>query len=96
LVNPLYVMTGDTQVPVLQTLGKALRQSANPVTPVWFATGSSTIVNAIYGGTPLTQVPAYIPADPNWHPTTGAAPTCALYSRSFPTAVGVCGVSLVA
>jgi len=32
LVNPLYIMSGDTQVPVLKTLGKALRQSANPVT----------------------------------------------------------------
>jgi hypothetical protein len=24
LVNPLYIMSGDTQVPVLKTLGKAL------------------------------------------------------------------------
>jgi hypothetical protein len=89
LVNPLYIMTGDTQVPVLQTLGKALRQSANPVTLVWFATGSCTIVNAIYGGTPLTQVPSYIPADPNWNPTTGAVPTCALESGGRQVDIGI-------
>ena len=89
LVNPLYIMTGDTQVPVLQTLGKALRQSANPVTLVWFATGSCTIINAVYAGTPLTQVPSYIPADPNWDPTTGAVPTCALESGGHNIDIGI-------
>jgi len=89
LVNPLYIMTGDTQVPVLQTLGKALRQSANPVTLVWFATGSCTIINAVYAGTPLTQVPSYIPADPNWDPATGAVPTCALESGGHNIDIGI-------
>ena len=78
LVNPLYVMTGDTQVPVLKTLGKALRQSANPITLVWYATGSCTIIDALYHGTPLTQIPSYIPGDAAWDPSTGAVPSCAL------------------
>jgi hypothetical protein len=82
-------MSGDTQVPVLQTLGKALRQSANPITLVWFATGSCTIINALYAGTPLTQVPSYIPADPNWNPTTGAVPTCALESGGRNVDIGI-------
>jgi hypothetical protein len=89
LVNPLYIMSGDTQVPVLQTLGKALRQSSNPITLVWFATGSCTIINAVYNGTPLTQVPSYIPADPNWNPTTGAVPTCTLESGGRNVDIGI-------
>src|SRR5262245_35413905 len=77
LVNPLYVMSGDTQVPILKTLGKALRQDASPMTIVWQATGSCTIIDAVYNGTPLRQNLSYIPADPAWDPTTGTVPTCA-------------------
>ncbi|MGB8295143.1 MAG: hypothetical protein WCG85_06925 [Polyangia bacterium] len=90
LVNPLYIMTGDTQVPVLKTLGKALRQnSANPITLVWFATGSCTIIDAVYNGTPLTQIPSYIPSDPTWDDTTGAVPTCALESGGRSVDIGI-------
>jgi hypothetical protein len=89
LVNPLYVMTGDTQVPVLKTLGKALRQGANPVTLVWYATGSCTIIDALYNGTPLKQVPSYIPDDPAWNPDTGAIPSCALESAGHSVDIGI-------
>jgi hypothetical protein len=89
LVNPLYIMSGDTQVPVLKTLGKALRQSANPVTLVWYATGSCTIIDALYNGTPLKQVPSYIPDDATWDPSTGAVPTCALESAGHSVDIGI-------
>ena len=90
LVNPLYIMTGDTQVPVLKALGKALRQNAaNPITLVWFATGSCTIIDAVYNGTPLTQIPSYIPSDPTWDATTGAVPTCALESGGRNVDIGI-------
>jgi hypothetical protein len=89
LVNPLYIMTGDTQVPVLKTLGKALRQSANPMTLVWFATGSCTIIDALYNGTPLTQIPSYIPSDAAWDPTTGSVPSCALESGGRNVDIGI-------
>jgi hypothetical protein len=89
LVNPLYVMSGDTQVPVLKVLGKALRQSANPVTLVWYATGSCTIIDAVYNGTPLKQVPSYIPADATWDPSAGAVPTCALESSGHSIDLGI-------
>ncbi len=89
LVNPLYIMSGDTQVPVLKTLGKALRQSANPITLVWYATGSCTIVDALYHGTPLTQIPSYIPSDANWDPDTGAVPSCALESGGHMVDIGI-------
>jgi hypothetical protein len=89
LVNPLYIMSGDTQVPVLKTLGKALRQSANPITLVWYATGSCTIIDALYHGTPLTQIPSYIPSDPAWDPSTGAVPSCALESGGRKVDIGI-------
>ena len=89
LVNPLYVMTGDTQVPVLKTLGKALRQGANPITLVWYATGSCTIIDALYHGTALTQIPSYIPSDPTWDPTTGAVPSCALETGGRNVDIGI-------
>jgi len=89
LVNPLYVMSGDTQVPVLKTLGKALRQGPNPVTLVWYATGSCTIIDALYNGTPLKQVPSYIPDDPTWDPSTGTVPSCALESAGHSIDIGI-------
>jgi hypothetical protein len=90
LVNPLYVMSGDTQVPVLKTLGKALRQNAaNAITLVWYATGSCTIIDALYHSTPLTQIPSYIPSDPNWDPSAGAVPTCALESGGRNVDIGI-------
>ncbi|HEY5284426.1 MAG TPA: hypothetical protein VIM14_16665, partial [Polyangia bacterium] len=89
LVNPLYIMSGDTQVPVLKTLGKALRQGPNPVTLVWYATGSCTIIDALYNGTPLKQVPSYIPDDPTWDPSTGTVPSCALESAGHSIDIGI-------
>jgi hypothetical protein len=89
LVNPLYIMSGDTQVPVLKTLGKALRQGPNPVTLVWYATGSCTIIDALYNSTPLKQVPSYIPDDPAWDPSTGTVPSCALESAGHSIDIGI-------
>lgn len=89
LVNPLYIMSGDTQVPVLKALGKALRQSANPMTLVWYATGSCTIIDALYNQTPLKQTPSYIPDDPAWDSSNGAVPSCALESSGHSIDVGI-------
>jgi hypothetical protein len=89
LVNPLYIMSGDTQVPVVKALGKALRQSANPMTLVWYATGSCTIVDALYNQTPLKQTPSYIPSDPAWDASNGAVPSCALESAGHAIDVGI-------
>jgi hypothetical protein len=90
LTNPLYIMSGDTQVPILKTLGKALRQdAANPVTLVWFATGSCTIIDAVYNGTPLKQNLSYIPSDPSWDPASGVVPTCAPDAAGAPVQVGI-------
>jgi hypothetical protein len=89
LVNPLYVMSGDTQVPILKTLGKALRQDGNPVTLVWQATGSCTIIDAVYNGTPLKQNLSYIPDDPTWDASSGTVPTCTPDASGAPVQVGI-------
>ncbi|HLK93070.1 MAG TPA: hypothetical protein VKZ18_24460 [Polyangia bacterium] len=90
LTNPLYVMSGDTQVPILKALGKALRQDpSNPVTLVWQATGSCTIIDAVYNGTPLKQNLSYIPSDPTWDPSSGTVPTCSPDSAGAPVQLGI-------
>lgn len=89
LTNPLYVMSGDTQVPILKELGKALRQDATPTTIVWQATGSCTIIDAVYNGTPLRQNLSYIPSDPSWDPVSGAVPTCTPDAAGAPVQLGI-------
>lgn len=89
LTNPFYVMSGDTQVPILKALGKALRQDGNPVTLVWQATGSCTIVDAVYNGTPLKQNLSYIPSDPAWDATSGTVPTCTPDTAGAPVQLGI-------
>ncbi len=90
LTNPLYVMSGDTQVPILKTLGKALRQdSTTPTTLVWFATGSCTIIDAVYNNTPLKQNLSYIPSDATWDPNTGTVPTCTPDAAGVPVQLGI-------
>ncbi len=90
LTNPLYIMSGDTQVPILKALGKSLRQDgSNPVTLVWQATGSCSIIDAVYNGTPLKQNLSYIPSDPSWDPDTGTVPTCAPDTAGLPVQLGV-------
>jgi hypothetical protein len=82
-------MSGDTQVPVLKALGKALRQDTTPTTIVWQATGSCTIVDAVYSGTPLKQNLSYIPADPAWDATTGTVPSCTPDAAGAPVQLGI-------
>jgi len=88
-VNPLYVMTGDTQVPVLKTLGKALRQGANPVTLVWYATArapSSTLsTTAPRSSRCRLTFPTTLPGIPD----TGAIPSCALESAGHSVDIGI-------
>jgi hypothetical protein len=90
LTNPVYVMSGDTQVPILKALGKSLRQdSASPVTLVWQATGSCSIIDAVYNGTPLKQNLSYIPSDPAWDINTGTVPTCTPDAAGAPVQLGI-------
>ena len=89
LVNPLFILTGDTQVPILQAVGKVLRAQANPITLVWYATGSCSIVDTLYAGQNMTENGSYIPSDPSWNAQTGVVPTCAMPAAGVPPDVGI-------
>lgn len=70
LPNPVYIQTGDTQEPLMKSLGQKLRESKiNPMTLIYKTSGSCTNIDAMYKGTPLTTNPQYIPSaleDPTW------------------------------
>jgi hypothetical protein len=77
--NRVYILAADTQVPVLKTLGKLLRQLLVPVTIVYTPNGSCNNITYLYNGTFTSNATAggtfYVPGDPNWTPAM-AAPTC--------------------
>jgi hypothetical protein len=89
LPNPLYIDSGDTQVPILKELGKKLRHAAEPATLVWLGRGSCTIIEALYAGTPLTQTLSYIPEDSSWDPAIGATPTCSVPAGGVSVDLGI-------
>jgi hypothetical protein len=75
----VYIMSGDTQEPLLKLLGRQLRDSAN-ITILFQLTGSCTLSPALYNGTPLpaNTTLEYIPStaeNPNWT-TADAESTC--------------------
>jgi hypothetical protein len=82
LTNPIYINSGDTQVPVLHKLGKKLRfqtDNGGPVTIVYIPNGScSNIANQI---TPKFAAgsaggPFYIPNDASFDVTSKTACSC--------------------
>lgn len=75
--NPVYMLIGQTQEPLVKALGKKLRALSSPITLVYRTAGSCTNIDAMYSGTKLTQNPSYIPADPSWDPAT-VPPQCAM------------------
>ena len=70
LPNPIYLQVGDTQEPLMKSLGQQLRESAvHPMTIVYLTSGSCTNIDAFYNDTLLTQNPKYVPSaaeDPTW------------------------------
>jgi hypothetical protein len=81
LPNPVYIQAGDTQEPLLKALGQKLRASTvNPVTIIYYLSGSCTNITAMYGGTKLTVNPSYVPSQtevPGWDPSQ-PSPTCTI------------------
>jgi hypothetical protein len=88
LTNPIYLQVGDTQLNLMKTLGRALRNNtAKPITLVFTTSGSCTNINGFYTQTAITTNFQYVPSaqeDPNWQassptlqcvpPTGGAIP----------------------
>jgi len=48
LPNPVYLQVGDTQEPLLKSLGAALANEASPVSFIYITSGSCTNIDAIY------------------------------------------------
>lgn len=89
LVNPVFILTGDTQVPIVRAVGKLLRAQASPITLVWVATGSCSIIDTLYSGANITPNGSYIPSDPSWNEQTGVLPTCAMPPAGVAPDIGI-------
>lgn len=87
LPSPLYLQVGDTQEPLMKSLGKQLRESAvHPMTLVYLTAGSCTNIDAFYNDTKITQNPKYVPSaaeDPTWDPSK-PAPQCTIDPAGVP------------
>jgi len=87
LPNPIYIQSGDTQEPLLKSLGQKLRGSlVNPITIIYKNSGSCANIDAIYKNTKLTTNPSYIPSaaeDPTWDPSK-PSPQCTIDPAGVP------------
>lgn len=82
LPNPLVIESGDTQEPLLKTLGQKLANAATPMTVVYNLTGSCTLTQDVYSGKKLAVNLSYVPSanDPNapgWDPSK-PSPQCTI------------------
>jgi hypothetical protein len=90
----IVVQSGDTQEPMLKTLGQKLRNSTvRPLTILYNLNGTCTVTENMYAGMPLYANPNYIPSTaemPAWDPTQ-PSPTCTLDdpSTGVPIDVGI-------
>jgi hypothetical protein len=78
---------GDTQEPLMKALGVKLRASTvNPITLIYYLSGSCTNINAMFVGTMLTTNPNYVPTTtevPGWDPTQ-PSPQCTIDPAGVP------------
>jgi hypothetical protein len=90
LTNPLYLQVGDTQEPLMKTLGRALRDSAaKPITLVYVTSGSCTNIEAIYTDVPITMNAKFVPSteeDAGWK-TSDPPLTCTIAEAGHPVDV---------
>jgi hypothetical protein len=81
LPNPVVIESGDTQEPLLKSLGQKLRASTTtPITIVYVTTGSCTLISDMYAGNALKVTAKYVPStaeNPTWTPTS-PSPTCSV------------------
>ncbi len=71
----------------MKALGQQLRASTvNPITIIYYLSGSCTNINAMYTGVKLTVNPNYVPSQtdvPGWDPTQ-PSPTCTIDPAGVP------------
>jgi hypothetical protein len=80
--NPIVIESGDTQEPLLKTLGQELRNSSTPMTVLYTLTGTCTVGSDLMTGKILAQntTLSYTPStgeDPTWNPSKPSA-TCTI------------------
>lgn len=77
--SPIIVESGDTQEPLLKSIGsKLVSSTAMPMRILYKLTGSCTLINDMYTGVKITTSLSYIPTpteDPTWD-RTKPTPTC--------------------
>jgi hypothetical protein len=92
LPNVVYMQVGDTQEPLMKSLGQKLRANTpNPLTIVYKTSGSCTNIDAFYNDTKLTTNPLYIPSateDSTWDPSK-PSPTCTIDAAGVPLDLAV-------
>jgi hypothetical protein len=72
LPNPIYVEAGDTQEPLLKTIGRGLRNSSQPMTIIYNTTGSCSLIQDMYTSNPLKVNLKYVPStaeNATWDPS---------------------------
>ncbi|MGK0360448.1 MAG: hypothetical protein ACI9U2_002761 [Bradymonadia bacterium] len=86
LENPIYMHAGSTVLPLLRTLGRALRDEADPITLVFVDGRSCAIIDGIVNATPLSVNLSYVPStaeDAAWTPAM-APSSCAIPADGLP------------
>jgi hypothetical protein len=92
LENVIYIQSGDTQLPLLKTIGRQLRDdAAHPMTIVFVTAGTCTLAQNVYSGINLTGNLKYIPStaeDAAWTPADPEL-TCAAAAGGVEIDVGI-------
>jgi hypothetical protein len=81
----IVIQSGDTQEPLLKTLGQKLRNSTSrPLTILYNLNGTCTVTENMYAGLKLYAYPSYVPSAeemPGWDPTQ-VTPTCTIDTQA--------------
>jgi hypothetical protein len=88
LTNPVYLQVGDTQLNLMKSLGRALRDNTpNPVTLLFVTSGSCTNIDNMYNhSAAITAAVQYVPSTAENATWTTASPTqtCTPPAGQFP------------
>jgi hypothetical protein len=93
LPNPIVIESGDTQEPLLKTLGQMLRNAATPMTVIYRTTGTCTLRDDLFQARKIAQNTNlfYSPSaaeDPAWDPSK-PSPQCSVDVAGLPIDLGI-------
>jgi hypothetical protein len=92
--NTIVIESGDTQEPLLKTLGQELRNSATPMTVLYKLTGTCTVASDLMLGHSIAQnaTLSYTPStteDPTWNPSKPSATCTVDAAGGLPIQLGI-------